>query len=337
VIAIIGILIALLLPAIQAAREAARRMSCSNNMRQWSLAAHNYHSANEQFPGLGDSANVTFSIHAHLLPYIEQEGLASLIDFSIPLSTGSRGNVYINPAFVETFKFKGKVFKCPSDTLDPLYLVGATSTPTDVYASGTNYMFSTGSGIYPNFDLRYPTDGLFYYKSATSINSIADGTSNTTFISETRLGDNSNSPTSGDSPTMRRTANVSSADSGNYQPLSATTYPNTPGTVGGDSIFTFSAIETVTSSLASWRSDRGGAWFWGYPLYNSYNNYYPPNHNLPDLVFHGVGIFGVRSFHTGGVNAGLADGSVRFVPNSVNIDTWRSAATISGGEVTTLP
>ncbi|MDR2346006.1 MAG: DUF1559 domain-containing protein [Planctomycetaceae bacterium] len=340
VIAIIGVLIALLLPAVQAAREAARRMSCSNNMRQWLIAAHNYHSANEQFPGLANSATVTFSIHANLLPYIEQEGLSSLIDFnSSPATGGGRGTpTYINENFVEIFSFKAKVFKCPSDTLNVLYLIGSTSGGQDVYASGTNYMFSTGSGIYPNFDLRYKTDGLCYYKSATNIHSITDGTSNTIIISETKLGDNSSSPAEGDSPIMRRVANVGSSG---YTPISAEL--NTPGITNnntngaGANAFTFTAIKNNITGLTSWRSDRAASWFWGYPLYSSYNNYYPPNHNLPDLLFHGVGIFGARSFHVNGVNAGLADASVRFFSNSIDLDTWRAAATISGNEVTNLP
>ncbi|MDR1485778.1 MAG: DUF1559 domain-containing protein [Planctomycetaceae bacterium] len=345
VIAVIAILIALLLPAVQAAREAARRMSCSNNMRQWLLAAHNYHSANEQFPGLGTGANATFSIHANLLPYIEQEALSSLIDLTIPLATGGgQGTpVVINSALVETFKFKAKIFKCPSDVLDTLYDVGETSDSTRVLASGTNYMFATGSGVYPNFDLRYKTDGLFYYKSATNINAITDGTSNTTILSETRLGDNSVAPTTGDAPTMRRVANVGSIQIGGvsvYSPITASL--NTAGTKGGESYFAIESgasggIKENTDTCTNWATNRGAAWIWGYPIYSSYNNYYPPNYNLPDITFHGVGIFGARSFHTNGVNAGLADGSVHFFPNSINLKTWQAAATISGDETITLP
>ncbi|MDR1480347.1 MAG: DUF1559 domain-containing protein [Planctomycetaceae bacterium] len=341
VIAIIGILIALLLPAVQAAREAARRMSCSNNMRQWALAIHNYHSANGQFPGLGASAVPTYSIHAHLLPYIEQEALASLIDFNTPVASGGgpSGPTLVHSSLIETFKVKAKVFRCPSDNQEALYNVGTATDSSSVYANGTNYMFSTGSGVYPNFDLRYRTDGLFYYNSSTNIDSVTDGTSNTVFISETRLGDNSASPTTGDAPTMRRTADLSSV-TGVYTPISAGSL--TPGSQGGASAFSTDevasdGIKHYTDVCVSWRSNRGGSWLWGSPIFNSYNNYYSPNFRLPDIYFHGVGIFGARSFHVNGANTGYLDGSVHFIPNSIDIGIWRASATISGNEVVTLP
>ncbi|MDR2172161.1 MAG: DUF1559 domain-containing protein [Planctomycetaceae bacterium] len=342
VIAIIGVLIALLLPAVQAAREAARRMSCSNNMRQWLLATHNYHSANEQLPGLGGSANATYSIHANLLPYIEQEALASLIDFNVKLAEGGGPSnpVRINSNLLELFRVNAKTFRCPSDTFNTLYLVGITTYNDSVYASGTNYMFSTGSGVYPNFDLRYPNDGLFYYNSATNINSISDGTSNTTIISETRLGDNSASPTTGDAPIMRRVANVGGVEVGSvkiYSPIAASSQQ--PGTKGGASIFSLDlsasgGIKEHTDLCNEWNAMRGASWLWGYPLYSSFNCYYTPNHVLPDILFHGVGIFGARSFHVNGVNAGRVDGSVHFISNTINIDVWHASGTISGGETT---
>jgi prepilin-type N-terminal cleavage/methylation domain-containing protein len=89
VITIIGILIALLLPAVQAAREAARRMQCSNNFKQVGLALHNYHSVKGCFPA-GDyyyvystpsSTSFCFGWSTYLLPYMEQEGLYNNIDF----------------------------------------------------------------------------------------------------------------------------------------------------------------------------------------------------------------------------------------------------------------
>ncbi len=90
VITIVGILVGLLLPAVQSAREATRRMQCSSNLRQIGLALHNRESASKRLPPLGDyntaGSSVYWSIHARLLPYCEQWNLHSLIDFTLPIS-----------------------------------------------------------------------------------------------------------------------------------------------------------------------------------------------------------------------------------------------------------
>ncbi|MDR1141141.1 MAG: DUF1559 domain-containing protein, partial [Planctomycetaceae bacterium] len=196
VIAIIAVLIALLLPAVQMAREAARRMSCSNNMKQWGLALHNYHSAYNVCPGLGNGYYATYSIQANLLPYIEQPALSSLLDFRNPLLTGARGSSFINPSLSEVIQCTANLFKCPSDGTDHLYQISKIGSVSgaDAFARGTNYVFSTGSGVYPNMDVRYPTDGLFYYNSGRGFESITDGTSNTIILSEAKLGDNADNP-----------------------------------------------------------------------------------------------------------------------------------------------
>ena len=107
VIAIIGILVALLLPAIQAAREAGRRASCSNNLRQIGVALHNYHDTHGSFPpGAIHPTGVTsksWSIHARLLAFLEEENLQDLIDWSAPYSaqgevTRTRIDAYICPS-----------------------------------------------------------------------------------------------------------------------------------------------------------------------------------------------------------------------------------------------
>ena len=86
VITIIGILIALLLPAVQAAREAARRMQCTNNLKQIGLALHGYHATHEQLP-YGSSYPVTFNgtWAAFILPYLEQQGLFDSFNFNKPI------------------------------------------------------------------------------------------------------------------------------------------------------------------------------------------------------------------------------------------------------------
>ena len=101
VIAIIAILISLLLPAVQQAREAARRTQCKNNLKQIGLALHNYESTMSVLPSnyaQGTTSNAgNYSVHAHLLPYMEQANLRNLIDFSIRLQVGCcPGDVHPN-------------------------------------------------------------------------------------------------------------------------------------------------------------------------------------------------------------------------------------------------
>src|SRR5437763_3681668 len=123
VIAIIAVLIGLLLPAVQKVREAAARMSCSNNLKQIGLALHNYHDANGTFPSGTEErcpSNIAFGSNAgctyyanwsiSILPYIEQGNLANLYDFTKPNYMPGYPQ---NMVAVQT---QIKVFQCPSDT-----------------------------------------------------------------------------------------------------------------------------------------------------------------------------------------------------------------------------
>ena len=139
VIAIIGILVALLLPAVQAAREAARRTQCGNQIKQWGLAAHNYHDSFQAFPmtnAQNYQPNVQgFSPQARLLPFIEQANLQGQLDFSQPAFTGPFNALVPNPQFAVAFATPLKVALCPSDPAKVLN-VGAGGSNY----SGINYM-----------------------------------------------------------------------------------------------------------------------------------------------------------------------------------------------------
>src|SRR5215213_730343 len=113
VIAIIGVLVALLLPAVQAAREAARRTQCSNNIRQLSLATHNYMSALKSVPPALDWSRATtsnWSVLARLLPYMEDTSLHGLIDFRFNYS-----DVTNAPQHGEVSQMKLPMYICPSE------------------------------------------------------------------------------------------------------------------------------------------------------------------------------------------------------------------------------
>lgn len=160
-LAILGFLLGLLLPLLARMREAASRMSSSNNLKQIGLACHNYYSVHNQFPS-GRDAN-GFSVHSHLLPYIEQDNLWKNIDFKKAPDAGQNA-VIANTAI--------KVFLSP---IDP-------ATPT-AKAPGTNYFFNAGSDYSLNNN-----NGVFYDNSKTRFVGITDGTSNTLMTIESLRG-----------------------------------------------------------------------------------------------------------------------------------------------------
>ncbi len=119
VIGIIGILVALLLPAVQAAREAAHRASCQNNLRQLGVALQNFHAAHNQFPaGSDETRGLTHSWITHLLPHLEQETLYQRYDFSRPWNDGdaTAGNFSVGQAILPILRCPSSYFRWPGDT-----------------------------------------------------------------------------------------------------------------------------------------------------------------------------------------------------------------------------
>ena len=113
VIAIIATLIGLLLPAVQAARESARRSTCSSNIRQMGFALLGYESARRSFPPTDLPGG--FSIQARLLPYVEDAALAKMLDFTKPATTGAFNAQRPDPAFASAFATPIPILLCPSD------------------------------------------------------------------------------------------------------------------------------------------------------------------------------------------------------------------------------
>ncbi len=314
VIAIIGMLVALLLPAVQAAREAARRASCTNNLKQLGLALHNYHDQHRGFPGFGWTTMTSFSVQARLLPFVEQANLQGLIDFRQPLYLGSPHNQVLNPAQAAAARTPLALFRCPSDGWEDLY----QPKPGEVLAGG-NYMVCSGSGTGTNYDLRYPTDGLFYYGSGRGFQHMLDGSSNTLAMSESLLGWRSN--VSGPLPAAEAGRRLIGAMRAGHGPG-----PGLPGVFNPD-------LASLASGVTFWYGNRGFGWIVGKPLATSFCAYEVPNTPVPDLASGGIGFYAARSNHPGGVNALLADGSVRLVSQGVARPTWHALATVAGGEV----
>lgn len=320
VIAIMGILISLLLPAVQAAREAARRMQCTNHLKQFGLALHNYHSTFDMFPGYDDSG-VGFSIQAKLLPYLEQASLESLVDYSEPVLIGPGGNKYFNPLHQTVAEKQISLFRCPSDAENDLYTEyqkGANSEP--IRLRGINYMMVIGSGKDGTFNFGNKTDGLFYFNSQCGFPDMIDGSSHTLTMTESLLGNHVDSTSEFD---RKRQVCLSTAIA-----LAATNVIN-PTDV---------EFSNYVAAVSSWSGYRGCTWLLARTGYTMVITYLPPNPIYPDFSPSAggamqVGLHFSRSNHSGGVNGLLGDGAVRFISNTIDRESFRALATCADGEI----
>ena len=187
VIAIIAILIGLLLPAVQKVREAASRMSCTNNLKQIGLGLHNYHDANQVFPpgftaiaGPGGDVSPGWGWAFYILPYIEQDNLFQQTNQSQPVTTSP------------VLRQKIKIYSCPSDIQMELFQVygpggvqlsGIIAAPCSyaAFVGGDETEVTTG-------DDNGRFHGCFYRNSKTRITDITDGTSHTALVAERACG-----------------------------------------------------------------------------------------------------------------------------------------------------
>jgi len=184
VIVIMGLLIALLLPAVQSAREASRRGLCRNNLKQLGIACHNYSNAKKVLPpgysaAAGTAPDATtpgWGWTAHLLPYMDETALFQQLDFTQALETQ------------KAIQSQIAVLICPSDIppSGPFEVDDATFTPICL-AAATSYAASVGSDASEVDDMA--CNGVFYRNSRTRIADITDGTSKTVFLGERAWAD----------------------------------------------------------------------------------------------------------------------------------------------------
>lgn len=303
VVAVIGVLVALLLPAVQAAREAARRIQCSNNEKQLVLSLHNFHDAHQRFPsGRGAPLPVVFSAQAYLLPYLESENLENLIDFdSAPTTFSIPGQTFDGSVNYPAATTVVPTFLCPSD--------GGEGRVPGLAFGATNYVANAGSGAWQLGNLR-DADGVFFLGSAISFRDLIDGSSHTAAFSERLLG-NGQPVASSNRVTMQR---LMWERSGGTDPTPA----DCTATAGG-----------------SWFAERGGKWILGNYGNTIYNHYYPPNSSQWDCMNmqQQKALATARSLHPGGVLAAFCDGSVRFVEESIALTAWHAISTRNQGEV----
>ncbi|WP_020468762.1 DUF1559 domain-containing protein [Zavarzinella formosa] len=191
VIAIIAILIGLLLPAVQKIREAANRMKCTNNLKQWGLGFHNYHDSNGKLPLGAVSSPLRQTWIPFMFPYIEQTGLANKYDFT--------KNFYESPnidfnVYTGALCQKVPLYYCPSDRPGAL----ATNSSPGYYRVRVNYAISWGNVTRSATTIPVPSSsfGIFGYDSQdntanprqTPFAAITDGLSNTALMSEILVG-----------------------------------------------------------------------------------------------------------------------------------------------------
>ncbi|MFO0797982.1 MAG: DUF1559 domain-containing protein [Gemmataceae bacterium] len=319
VIAIIAILIGLLLPAVQKVREAAARIKCANNLKQLGLALHNFEGTAGRFPSLypgaapGSTAfdyKYTWSVLAQLNPYLEQTAVYNSMDLKQPMYDATNQITAANRFAVVQ---KVSIFLCPSDRGVP---VSSAYGVTDM--GPTNYVASHGTGLSGGgYGSPIAADGVFPAVNGVKVTDITDGTSNTAAMSESILGDG---------------AEVTPTQPGDEQV--AYKYTGYSGTLPSDA--------NCAGSPTLWNgyNRRGFMWASGEARCVSYNHYYTPNSksfdcvaNDPSKTYIAVGYRAARSRHTGGVNILLADGSTRFVTNSVPLPTWQAIATRAAGDL----
>jgi prepilin-type N-terminal cleavage/methylation domain-containing protein/prepilin-type processing-associated H-X9-DG protein len=331
VIAIIGVLIGLLLPAVQSAREAARRAQCVDNLKQLGLAVHNYDNTYQCLPfGKGDNympevagapVYARWSMHSQLLPYLEQKPLYDGINFFLPPEVPDIGvaGMGFMPAFQDPNRANATasrvmlaVFLCPSDTAVVGDWPGASNYAGNEGSWLCDACEQTPSMIAP----AYFPQGPFYNRSYVRLASMTDGTSQTAFFSERKRGNGLPDPKT-DMFMMDNATSLSQ---------------------------TYAQCQNMAASVAMTLSSRiGAAWAVGDMTCTTYNHVSGPNSRtcaglgggmMPAMSMVDMAVdLPPSSYHPGGVNLLLGDGSVRFIKDSVSLDLWRGLSTRNGGEI----
>ncbi len=320
VIAIIAVLVSILLPAVQQAREAARRSSCKNNLKQIGLALHNYESTYTRLPpGMAINPRVnnneSWSVHGRILPFMEQGNFYDQIDLQQAWGSTKNKDVVANA--------KLPCYFCPSDAQG-----GEPRTNTTVSLYCINYGFNLGT--WKVYDPRDNSggDGMFFPNSSLKFADVTDGLSNTLFASEvkshqpyTRTAVYTTLPGSGQ--TIPSTASELTTiinlgtDKARWDPGTAhSEWPNGHGhhsgfttTMTPNTFVAFTYLgKTQDTDFASQQEGRDS----GNPSFSAITS---------------------RSYHKGGVQSLMGDGAVRFISQNIDQGIWRALGSRGTGEV----
>lgn len=309
VIAIIGVLAGLLLPAIQSAREAARRSSCTNNLRQMALATLMFHDVKKSFPIARQGDEDAFGQHTELFPYLEEGTIT--FQFNYKLKPGK------NPArFI-----KVPLFLCPSDIEDRMWDKDNNAHQFDW--GKNNYRACAGSEFGLTSDNNQPTakeknNGIFLTNQAIRLAQVTDGSSHTALFSEALRGD---------------------ADDNNIE-VESDLFQIGGGAGTNTTQKVYNAAMKLNLSTMRGANKQtsyaGRNWINGNYMTTRYNHVMPPNTfsvtrgNSPNNK---GGAITASSRHSGGVNLALADGSVTFINDGIELMVWRAFGSRNGNEL----
>lgn len=310
-VGILSLLLALALPAIQRARESARRIRCINNLKQLSQASDAFHAVHRSLPPTGfvrwhkaaEDYPGVISPWGQLLPYLENSPLHEQIDYS-----ETAGQAYpapgstVNGALLQE---RLPVLECPSD---------------DVPAGGTSYRVCQGivpgaSSLGPGKPCRGAYFSAGGRRALATWARVTDGLSQTALCSEKIVGD---------------------GDQSVFMPAGDTLFVTYAGWFFEPDVVAHVCARLPATSTSPHSSYGGATWLLNGYAYTWYNHVLTPNSRTPDCTNAGgmvaQGATTARSWHPGGVNLAMADGAVRFVSENIDLQVWRAVGTRDGGE-----
>jgi prepilin-type N-terminal cleavage/methylation domain-containing protein len=318
VIAIIGTLVSLLLPAVQGARAAARRMSCQNNLRQVVLAVHNYESASKRLPPAWVKPGVSgdgWSLQARILPFIEALGLAEAVNYSAGYGLAT---LYVDGRETKVSSYRVPTYLCPSEVNDRLR--------TDSDGQPKHYPLSYGynAGRWSVYDPsgHQVGEGAFLAGRESRFRDVLDGLSATLAFSEVK----------GWNPYYR--------DAGQLGPLEMP-----------------EETLSICQLAGSFKLDTGHTeWVDGRVHQTGFTATFPPNQEVlctidgieQDVDFTNMregmpsdaltyAAVTSRSYHHGGVSSALMDGSIRLISDFIDRQLWQDMSTRAGMEHVVVP
>ncbi len=319
VIAIIGLLVGLLGPAIQQTRERGRVLSCRDRMRQLVIACHSHESFHQSFPATstywleptnaGAVLRLPISAHRHLMAHLDvnvfreidfTDATAPLVVSTPPTSLSAKNNALLRRTV--------SLFLCPSETPQ----AGATNYRCNMGASVEILVPSPGASSEP-----LAASGAFVNGRSVHLSEIRDGLSQTALWSERVLGDGNPSQ---------------------YSPFRDRYSPTQPVATTQEAISI--CRDFAVAVPASHDSYMGWDWLLGGRIHTWYFHVAVPNSTTPDCSHGsgtfstdgGPGLYSARSLHTGGVNVAFADGSARLVSSTIDLNVWQALGTRNGSE-----